>query len=191
MSPGAPKSPRPADGGGRLTTNPAPVAKSMRTSTLALLVIVVVVIAATMLASAVRFVVAPDPAVKAGPMYVVLALLTIASLLMALLALNASFFRILDRRRTADVSLVMWTMTATGLVTGLLTLGGAVNSLMVRMALASIAYAFLWLQASRISRARTAHAAAQPAGETTRPVSASRPSRPTVKSRQRRGGRRH
>jgi hypothetical protein len=123
-------------------------------------------------------------------MYVVLALLTIASLLMALLALNASFVRVFDRRRTADVSLVMWTMTATGLVTGLLTLGGAVNSLVVRMALASIAYAFLWLQDTRITRARAATAGQRSSGMSPSGTKAP-PVRQKPKARQRRGGRRH
>ena len=93
MTPTTPKEPGAPQGRNLLTTNPSRSARSVRTSTLTLLVIVVVVVAATMVGSAVRFVLAPDPAVKAGPMYVVLAMLTVASLLMALLAVNTTYYR--------------------------------------------------------------------------------------------------
>jgi hypothetical protein len=189
MTPATPKDPGPDRSRNVLTTAPSRSARAMRTSTLTLLVVVVVVIAVTMVGSAVRFVLAPDPAVKAGPMYVVLAMLTVASLLMALLAVNATFYRVLDRRQVNDVSLVMWTMAAVGVVVGILALGGAVNSLVVRLCVSTTAYVFIWMQAVRIEKARAAQAAGHASAPVRRPAAA--PAQPKGKHRQRRGGRKH
>lgn len=192
MSPAAPKDTKPARKGDLLSAPPARSAKSVRTSTLALLVVIDLVIAATMVGSAIRFVLAPDPAVRTGPMYIVLAFMMVASLLMAFLAVNATFYPMVSRRRVSDLSLMMWTTAAVGTVVGILTLGGGVNSLVMRLIVGSMAYAFIWMQASRIEKAR----AAQAAGRATAPargsaaIPASKP-RPGVKNRQRRGGRRH
>ena len=193
MSPAAPKQSRPAQSGNLLTTNPSKTAKGVRSTTLLLLVVVVVVIAATMVGSAVRFVLAPDPAVKAGPMYIVLAFMTVSSLLMALLAVNTTYYPMLRRRQANDVSLVMWTMAAVGTVVGILTLGGAVNSLVMRLFVGGMAYVFIWTQASRIEKARAAQAAGRAAAPAGRAATAAtpQPSRPRGKSRQRRGGRKH
>jgi len=163
----------------------------MRTSTLALLVVVDVVVAATMLGSTVRSVVAPDQAVKAGPMHVVLAFMTVSTVLMAFLAVNATFYPMVTRRRVADLSLVMWTAAAVGTVVGILTLGGAVNSLVMRLSVGSIAYAFIWMQASRIEKARAMQASARQSGGAGTSAPAARPAPPKSKSRQRRGGRKH
>lgn len=191
MSPATPKDPRSADGGGPLTTRPTPAARSMRTTTLALLVIIDVVVAATMVGSAVRFVLAPDPAVKAVPMYVVLALVTTASLLMALLAVHSTFYPLLRGRQVADITLVMWTMAITGTLTGILTLGGAVNSLVMRLLIGCMAYAFIWMQSSRLAKARKTQAAGrQPTAPAGKPP-APRLGRPKAKAKQRRGGRKH
>ncbi len=189
MSPATPKDPKPANGGSLLTTSPTKSAQSMRTTTLTLLVVVVVVIAATMVGSAVRFVLAPDAAVKAGPMYVVLALMTVASLLMALLAINSTFLRVLTRRQVADVSLVMWTTAVTGTITGILTLGGAVNSLVMRLLVGTMAYAFIWMQSARLAKARAAQASGGGPAAPRRAPAAARPAPTASKSRQRRGGR--
>ena len=193
MSPAAPKDPRPAQSGSLLTTNPSKTAKGVRNTTLLLLVVVVVVVAATMIGSAVRFVLAPDPAVKAGPMYIVLAFMTVSSLMMALLAVNATYYPMLRRRQVNDLSLVMWTMAAVGTVVGILSLGAAVNSLVMRLFVGGMAYVFIWMQASRIEKARAAQAAGRPAAPARRPATASaaQASRPRSKSRQRRGGRKH
>ena len=193
MSPAAPKDPRPAQGGSPLTTTPSTTAKGMRNTTLLLLVVVVVVVAATMAGSAVRFIMAPDPSVKAGPMYVVLAFMTVSSVLMALLAVNATYYPVLNRRQVNDVSLVMWTMAAVGSVVGILSLGGAVNSLLMRLFVGSMAYVFIWLQASRLAKARAAQAAARTAAPVRSSTTGAAPrgSRPAAKSRQRRGGRKH
>ena len=59
---------------------------------------VVCVVALLMVVSLVGFVLKPDPAVKAGPMYVTLALTTGAALLMLVMALNASFLPFISRR---------------------------------------------------------------------------------------------
>ncbi len=189
MSPLTPKDPKPANGGSLLTTRPTKSAQSMRTTTLTLLVVVVVVIAVTMVGSAVRFVLAPDPAVKAGPMYIVLALMAVASLLMALLAVNTTFFRILTRRQVADVNLVMWTTAVTGTITGILTLGGAVNSLVMRLLVGTTAYAFIWMQSARLAKARAAQASGGAPAAPGRAPAAPQPAQPAAKSRQRRGGR--
>jgi hypothetical protein len=158
----------------------------MRTMTLTMLVGVDVIVAVLMLSSVVVFAVHPDPAVKAGPMFVVLALMTVASVIMALLALNATYLPVLSRAQAANFSLVMWTMAATGTVTGLLTLGSTVNSLVMRLFIGSLAYAFIWMQHMRIARARTAQTVA-PSGQG--PTGG--PSQTNTRSRQRRGGRKH
>ena len=193
MSPAAPKDPRPARSGNLLTTNPTQAAKGVRNTTLLLLVLVVVVIAVTMVGSSVRFVLAPDPAVKAGPMYVVLAFMTVSSLLMALLAVNTTYYPMLRRRQVNDVSLVMWTMAAVGTVVGVLSLGGAVSSLVMRLFVGGMAYVFIWMQASRIEKARAAQAAGRGGAPARRPAAASAQQAPRTggKSRQRRGGRKH
>ena len=68
-------------------------AGSIRTGTLVLLVGVVLFMALLMVISTVQFVSDPAPGVRAGPMYVTLALSTGAALLMVIMALNASFLR--------------------------------------------------------------------------------------------------
>lgn len=158
----------------------------MRTFTLFMLVGIDVIVAVLMIGSSALFVLRPDPAVKAGPMYVTLALTTIASVLMAYLAVNATFLPMLTRMQRANVSLVMWAMGATGIVTGMLTLGGAVSSVAMRLLVGSLAYIFITVQHSRIERARAA-AAAAPAGGPAPQAAQAKPAAP--KSRQRRGGR--
>ena len=105
----------------------------MRSASLFLLVLVDFVVAVLMVITAVRFVVSPDPAIKAGPMYVVLALTTGSALLMFVMALNASFVPLMTPMHARDVRLVMWTMAATGVVTGMLTLGTAVQGIVLRL----------------------------------------------------------
>ena len=58
---------------------------------------VVFIVAVLMVVSLVDFVVKPDPAVRAGPMYVTLMLTTGAALLMLVMALNASFLPFVSR----------------------------------------------------------------------------------------------
>jgi hypothetical protein len=154
----------------------------MRTFTLFLLVGVDVIVAVLMLGSSALFVLRPDPAVEAGPMYVTLALTTIAAVLMAYLAVNATFLPMLSRMQRANVSLVMWAMGATGIVTGMLTLGGAVSSVAMRLLVGTLAYIFISVQRSRVERARAVAAAASSPGPAPR-------EKPTPKSPQRRGGR--
>jgi len=140
----------------RLTSSPAPAARLTRSASLFLLLLVVLVVAVMMLSSLIGFVLEPDPDVKAGPMYVTLAFTTGAALLMAALALNATYRPFLSRRRVNDLSLVMWSMLVIGLVTGLLTLGNDVGTYVARLVVAAIAFAFIALQYSRLERARTA-----------------------------------
>lgn len=182
MSPSTPKSSKTPGRDPHLTTYPTKGAKTMRSGTLFLLVAVDVIVAVLMLGSCVAFLVKPDPSVRAGPMYVTLALMTICALLMAFMAVNLTFFPLLPRRQTPNATLVMAATGATGAITGILTLGGAVSPLVMRLLIGTIAYVFISVQASRLERAR----AVAPAGNAA--SSAPRAQSP-AKSRQRRGGR--
>lgn len=155
---------------------PATGARSIRSLSLFLLVCVVGVVALLMLISLLDFALKPNPAVRAGPMYVTLALITGASLLMLLLSLNGSYLPVMSRRQVPNFQLVMGAMGVTGAVTGLLTLGSAAGPYVTRLVFASLAYTFITVQDARIARARAAA-----------PPRADRPAPP----RQRRGGRKH
>jgi hypothetical protein len=160
---------------------PPPGAQSARRVSLFLLVFVDFVVAVMMVVTAVRFVVSPDPAIKAGPMYVVLALTTGAALLMFVMALNASFVPLMTPMHARDVRLVMWTMAATGVVTGMLTLGTAVQGIVVRLFAGVLAFVFITVQEARLDKARRSGqlgAAAPSAQKAATPP----------KARQRRGG---
>ncbi|HUK76176.1 MAG TPA: hypothetical protein VL117_01100 [Thermoleophilia bacterium] len=137
-----------------------------------------------MLVSLLDFILKPDPAVRAGPMYVTLALTTGASLLMLLVALNATFLPVMPRRQVPNFLLVMGAMGITGIVTGLLTLGSAASPYVTRLIFATMAFTFIMIQDARLARAR----AAAPALQTDHP--APRP-QPRPRARQRRGGRKH
>lgn len=172
--------------GGRSLGRTAPPAagRSVHTTSLLILVGVVFVVALLMVISLVGFIYKPDPAVKAGPMYFTLAMTTGAMVLMSLLALNASFLTIMSPARTPNVQLVMWVMAGTGIVTGLLTVGKPVSGIVMRLLLAGIAFTFITIQQSRLTRARKAALAGQPGKPAARVETHSR-------SRQRRGGRKH
>ena len=162
---------------------------AVRASSLLLLVCVVFIVAVLMVVSLVGFVLKPDPAVRAGPMYVTLVLTTGAALLMLVMALNASFLPFMSRERAPNVHLVMWAMGVTGIVTGLLTLGRAASPFVTRLVLGGIAFTFITMQNARLARARAAQSAqraAQPAEHAAPP--APRPERRS-RARQRRGGR--
>ena len=162
---------------------------AVRTSSLLLLVGVVFIVAVLMVVSLVDFVLKPDPAVRAGPMYVTLVLTTGAALLMLVMALNASFLPFMSRERAPSVHLVMWAMGVTGIVTGLLTLGRAASPFVTRLVLAGIAFTFITMQNARLARAQAAQSGqrpAQPADHAAPP--APRPERRS-RARQRRGGR--
>ena len=165
-------------------TSPATSVRSIRTLSLLLLVGVVAVVALLMLVSLLDFVLKPDPAVRAGPMYVTLALTTGASLLMLLIALNATFLPVIARRQVPNFLLVTGAMGVTGVVTGLLTLGNAASPYVARLVIASMAFAFIMIQDARVARARTA----APARQDDQPAP---PRQPRPRTRQRRGGRKH
>jgi hypothetical protein len=152
-----------------------------RSLTLLMLVLVDFVVAILMVFLAGRFIVSPDPAVKAGPMYVVLALTTGAAVLMFVLALNASFVQLMTPQRARDARLVMWTMGATGIVTGLLTIGGAVQGIVMRLFVGALAFIFISVQEARWERMRRNPQLQQaaPAGQK---------KAPQPRARQRRGG---
>jgi len=173
---------QPAGQGPGRTSPPGMGAKSIRSFSLLLLVGVVFIVALLMVVSLVGFVLEPDPAVKAGPMYVTLTLTTGAAVLMLFVALNASFLPFMSRQRARDVQLVMTVMGVTGVVTGLVTLGGAISFVVTRLVLSSIAFMFISLQHARLARAR----AAAPMGPAGPPAQQAQP-RP--RSQQRRGGR--
>lgn len=144
----------------------------MRTGTLMVLLCVVVVVALLQVASLLDFVISPDPEVRAGPMYVTLGLTTGCALLMLLMSLNATFLPLVPRRRAPDVYLVTVALGVTGVVTGLLTVGGEANSIVMRLVLGGMAFLFIVMQDMRLRRAREAARA-----------------QPRARSRQRRGGR--
>ena len=173
---------QPAGQGPGRTTGPQKGAQSIRTISLLILVGVDAIVALLMVISLIRFVLEPDPSLKAGPMYVTLILTTGAALLMLFMALNASFLPFLSRQRARDVQLIMTAMGVTGVVTGLLTLGGAVSFVVTRLVLASVAFMFIMVQNARLTRAREA----TPAGRAAAPATQEEP-RP--RSRQRRAGR--
>lgn len=156
----------------------------MRSASLFLLVLVDFIVAVLMAVAFARFIISPDPSVKAGPMYVVFTLTTGAALLMFLLALNASFVRLLTAQQARDLRLVMWTMGATGVVTGLLTLGGAIQGIVMRLFVGVLAFIFIRIQESRLERASRS-GVPQPS------VPAARNAAPKPKARQRRGGKKH
>ena len=167
---------RPAERSG-----PSPTARGIRNFTLLALVLVNFVIAVSMVVTFFSFVFAPDPDVKAGPMYVTLAFTTLAALLMFFLGLNASYLPFLSPQRARDVRLVTWTMAGTGAAVGVLTLGAAVQSVVARLFCAGLAFFFIRMQEVRIERARRNAVArvGTPAAD----------AQPQPKSRQRRGGR--
>jgi hypothetical protein len=180
---------QPAGQGPSVTSHPTPGARSTRTISLLVLVLTVAVVAVTMVVSLVEFVLRPNPAVKAGPMYVTLTMTTIALLFMVILALNASFLRLLTRQRARDLSLVTWALGVTGVLTGMLTLGNAVSSIVTRFVVASIAFAFIAIQDARLAKARSAALAAAPASAPAGRVAAPTQQAQTQRGRQRRGGR--
>ena len=160
---------------------PSVAPRSMRSASLFLLVLVDFVVAVLMVVTAIRFVVSPDPAIKAGPMYVVLALTTGSALLMFVMALNASFVPLMTPMHARDVRLVMWTMAATGVVTGMLTLGTAVQGIVLRLFVGVLAFGFIRVQEARLDKARRTGRLGPTAA---RPGT----SAPQPKARQRRGG---
>jgi hypothetical protein len=173
---------QPAGQGRGRTPAPGKGTGSIRTATLAMLVCVVLIVALLMVAELVRFALHPDPAVKAGPMYVILTLATIAAMLMLVLALNASFLPFMSRQRAANMGLVMWAMGLTAVVTGVLTVGQAAGSMVARFCIGGLAFVFITRQNARLARVR-ATAPADPVGPPAKPTQV----RP--RGRQRRGGR--
>jgi hypothetical protein len=167
---------------------------SIRSGTLLLLVLVVIATALLSVISAAQFVIHPAADVRAGPMYVTLALTTGAAMLMAIMALNASFLPIMSAQRAANVHLVMWSMGLTGVVTGILTVGSAAGPVVTRLVLGGLAFVFITTQNSRLARARARARAglpATPAGGAPggRSPAPARPAPAHASSRQRRGGR--
>ena len=149
---------------------------------------VVVVVALLMVVSLVDFVLKPDPAVKAVPTYVTLTLTTGAALLMFLMALNATFLPFISRERRANFQLVMWAMGVTGIVTGLLTLGGAASPYITRLIFAGMAFTFIMIQDARLARAARPRLAPRLA----RPRRSARSGAGAAsRARQRRGGHKH
>jgi len=171
------------------TSRPEPHARTIRTVSLLILVGVVFVVALLMVISLVGFVLEPEAAVEAGPMYVTLALTTAAALLMFFLALNASFLPFLSRERARNLQLVMWTMGVTGIVTGLLTVGAEASPYVMRLILGSVAFMFVSVQNARLAGARAAARAGQSAAPA--PQQPAPQAQPHARSRQRRAGRKH
>jgi len=170
--------------GARGASRPPTGGGSIRTGSLFFLIVVVGIVALMMTLSLVGSVVKPDPAVRAGPLYVTLALITGASLLMLVLSLNATFLPLMSRRQVPNFQLVMWAMGVTGVVTGLLTLGRTAGPYVTRFVVASLAFAFITIQEARLARAAAAAPARPDDGSAAHP-------QPHRRSRQRKGGRKH
>jgi hypothetical protein len=156
----------------------------MRSFSLLLLLLVDFIVAVMMVYACADFIVDPDPTVEAGPMYVVLALTTGAALLMFFMALNATLLPLVTPDTARNVRLVMWTMGATGVITGVLTLGTDVEAIVMRLFVAALAFIFIRVQEVRLDRARKRGFPSQSAAQDAEPT-------PHPKSRQRRGGRKH
>jgi hypothetical protein len=191
MSPSKSNKRQPVGQGPGGTAHPTAGARAIRTTSLWILVGVVFIVALLMVISLVEFVLKPDPAVKAGPMYVTLTLTTAAALLMLFMALNASFLPFMPRERARNVSLVMWVMGVTGIVTGLLTVGGAAGQYATRLVLASVAFMFIMMQNTRLAQARAAARAGQAGPFAGQPDPSAAKAQPRPRSRQRRAGRKH
>jgi hypothetical protein len=178
-------------------TRPKPGARPIGTGSLMLLVGVVVIVALSSVGAFVGFVLKPNPAVRAVPMYVTLTLTTGAALLMVVAALNASFWPMMKPTQMPSLYLVMGAMGITGVVTGLLTVGQPAKAIAIRLVLGAIALVFITVRQLRLARARAAalpgHAVA-PAGPASQPARSANPPASRVRhprSRQRRGGRKH
>jgi len=156
--------------------------RSVFSVSLVMLVAVDFVVAASLVASLLGFVLKPDPAVRMGPMLVALGFTTGSALLMLVLALNASFLPRIPRQRVPDLQLMMLGMGITGVMTGILAVGGAANSMVIRLLFGGIAYVFIRMQDTRRAQARAAAAA----GRAAEPAP---PPQPHARTRQRRGGR--
>ena len=164
---------------------PSRAGQTTRSGTLLLLVLVDFIVAVMMVYTSADFIADPDPTVRAGPMYVVLALTTGAALLMFFMALNASLLPLVTPASARNVRLVMWTMGATGVITGVLTLGADAEAIVMRLFVAALAFIFIRVQEARLERARTRGFPEQGA------AAQETPSAPRPKARQRRGGRKH
>jgi hypothetical protein len=182
MSPSSPSRGQTTETGSGRATRPG--GRSVRNVSLLMLVVVDVVVAIIMIAKLVGFVVSPDPSVKAGPMYVTLTLTTIAAVLMCFMALNASFLPFVTQQRARDLRLVMWATGVTGIVTGVLTVGKPVQSIMLPLFVGVIAFVFIRVQETRLQRARTNPPPAWQAAARQDPARER-----GTKSKQRRGGR--
>lgn len=187
---------QPAGRGRGQASRSRPRGQSIRTLSTSLLVGVVAIVAVLMVMSFAGFAAKPDPAIKAGPMYVTLALTTGAALLMLFVAVNATLWPVISRIQARNVHLVMWTMGIVGIVTGVLTVGRPVSPFVQRLVIASIALVFIVLQDARLAKARAAAAAGggQGQGAAAKQHGPGRQAKPNMQarrpaSRQRRGGR--
>ncbi len=172
-------------------SRPGATPRAIRSGTLFALVLVQFLAAAYLVIRAFLFIVNPDPAVKAGPMYVTLGLCTVAAVLMLATGVNASFFRFMTRQQERDMRLVMLTAGATGIAVGVLSVGNAAQPVVMALFISALAFVFIWMQEARIDRAQRVgpqKAGLPPRAARSEPDDAGTKTR-TSKSRQRRGGR--
>jgi hypothetical protein len=133
MSRGKPNSRKSAGQAPGDAPRPQPGAGSIRSMSLLLLLFVNLVVAVQMVLSFLGFAFNPDPDVKAGAMYVALTLTTGSAQLMLMMAVNASYLPLVSREQAPNVYLIMAAMGVTGVVTGLLTVGGATTPFAARL----------------------------------------------------------
>jgi len=176
---------------------------SIRRSSLFLLDITVGVVAFLLLRSFLVFILAPTHPARFPQLAVALGLMTAGVMLMLLLSLNASFFRVMTRRTAAQLALVAWVAALSGVVLGVAMGGDTAVRYAGYVVLGGLAFVFITTQDARIAKARAHAAAAGPdSGEQGPQTTAGRrgsgggsgrqdqPTARKVRSRQRRGGRR-
>ncbi|HMK92049.1 MAG TPA: hypothetical protein VK576_03540 [Thermoleophilia bacterium] len=172
---------------------------SVRVSSLLLLDITVGVVAFLLLRGFLLFVRVPVHPARFPQLAAALGLMTAGVMLMLLLALNASFFRVMTRRTAASLSLVAWVAAVSGVVLGVAMGGSTASKYAGYVVVGGLAFVFISTQDARLAKARARAAAARqgPSGGPEAPASGARPSgraqrppqQPRVRSRQRRGGR--
>ena len=181
---------------------PAPLPRrpgdSIRVSSLFLLDITVGVVAFLLLRGFVLFLRVPVHPARYPQLAVALGLMTVGVMLMLLVSLNASFFRVMSRRTAASLSLVAWVAAVSGVVLGVGMGGSTATKYAGYVVVGGLAFVFITTQDARIAKARArsaptgqgspdtpdTQAGSAPGGQRQR---APQPPRP--RSRQRRGGR--
>ena len=182
----------PRGGNGRVPASRPRQQDSVRRFTLFLLDATVVVITFLLLRAFLLYVRAPVHPARFAELAAALGLMTAAAMLMLLLSLNASFFPVLKRRTAALLTAVAWTTAVGGVVLSVGLGGGTATRYAGYLVVGALAFVFITVQEARIAKARAQGA---PGQQPDRPSSgrsqtaAPAATKPRVRSKQRRGGR--